>query len=174
MGWLLSWLVFGLLAAYESGGLAMNAGGDWGPIRVLAYIVISLASLGVIAWRAMTAGKPGRLRPLWLLSLVALAVCLWDLYGTRAGGWVTVAMFGTAYSILCLLAASVAMVLAWRRHRVHEAHKAHEAMQRERHRRMDSIRAETLPLAAAAGVDADPMGIDSDFALPARPKWEES
>lgn len=173
MGWLLSWLIFGLLAAYESGGLAMNAGGDWGAIRVLAYIVISLASLGVIAWRAVGAGKPSRLRSLWLLSLAALALCLWGLYGRTGGGWVTVAMFGIAYSVLCLLAASVAMFLAWRRHKAHEARVAHEMMQRERHRRMDSIRAQTMPVAAAAG-DQDPLGVDSDFTLPARPKWEES
>lgn len=174
MGWLLCWLIFGLLAAYEAGGLAMNAGGDWGPIRALAFVVASVLGLGVIAWRAIVSGRPSRLRWVWLLSVAVLAVCLWDLYGSGTGSWVTVAMFGTAYSLLCLLAASVAMFLAWRRHRAHEAHKAHEMSQRERHRRMDGIRAHAMPLSTAARGDPDPLDVDSDYTLPARPKWEES
>ena len=38
MAWLYVWLVFGLLAAYEAGELAMHAGGDWAPVRALAYL----------------------------------------------------------------------------------------------------------------------------------------
>ena len=175
MGWLLGWLIFGLLAAYESGGLAMNAGGDWGPIRAIAFLVASATGLGVILWRAVASGRPAKLRAVWILSIVALAACLWRLYGSNASGWVTIALFGIVYSLLCLLAGAVGTVMAWRRHRAHGARVAHEMSERARHRRMDSLRADMAPPAAAmAGSDQDLLGPDSDFTLPARPKWEES
>ena len=175
MGWLLGWLIFGLLAAYESGELALNGGGEWGPVRALGFLLLSAIGLGVIAWRAVAHARPSALRAVWLISLLALAVSLWRLYGGPAGNWVTAALFGAAYAALCLLAATVSMFIAWRRHRAHEARVAHARAERDRQHRMDGVRAQGAALTtASAGLDADGLDADGDFVLPSRPKWEES
>lgn len=175
MAWLLGWLIFGLLAAYESGELALNGGGEWGPVRALGYLLLSAIALGLIAWRAMAHSRPSALRAAWVISLLAVILSLWRLYGGAAGNWVTAAMFGAAYATLCLLAATVCMLIAWRRHRAHEARMAHARSERERQHRMDSVRARGAALAAtAASADPDSLDADGDFVLPSRPKWEES
>jgi len=177
MAWLMAWLIFGLLAAYEAGEIAMHASSEWGAMLALICLGVSIAALCVLAVRAMRNGKPARLRGPLLISLAALAGCLWALYGDdESVDWVTTAMFGTVYSAACLVTSGVAMVLAWRRHRAHEARMAQVRAERERNRRMDSIRAETSVLAAAAVArgDTDDFGADGDFVLPSRPKWEDS
>src|SRR5262245_51805242 len=118
MAWFLAWLIFGFLAAYEAGELALRASNEWGAIRALGYLLASATSLCVSGTRAIQAPRPSMLRAPIVLSLAALLVCFWALYGTgRSTGWVTVAMFGTVYSFGCLLASCVGWFIAWRRQR---------------------------------------------------------
>lgn len=176
-GWLLAWLVFGLLAAYEVGALAMRAGGDWNAVLSLAFLVGSVASLSILALGALRLARPAKLYAPIAISLVALLGSLWMLYGHGVpAGWITTAMFGIAYSAICLLASGAAAVAAWRRRRANEARLAEAHAERERRRRLEGVRAETSVLAAAAANSGenDPLGPDSDFVLPTRPKWEES
>ncbi|MGR4869153.1 hypothetical protein ACIPRI_09840 [Variovorax sp. LARHSF232] len=169
MGWLYVWLIFGLLTAYEAGELAMHAGGDWAPVRALAYLAGSVTGLGVIALAAVRHARPGKLGLLMAISLLALVLCLWGLYGRgHSAGWVATALFGVVYLLACLALGGVAMFLAWRRQRANDERTALAKVERERHGRLERMRAE-----AAATLD-DPLGPDSDFVLPARPKWEEN
>ena len=174
--WLLAWLVFGLLAAWEVGALAMRAGGDWGAVLSLAYLFTSAMSLAIVALRAIRHLRPGRLFAPIALSLFALLTCAGALYGIGVPSrWITTAMFGIAYSAICLVASCVALAVAWRRHRVHETHLARAQADRERMRRLESVRVESASLAAAAAPrGVGPLGSDGDFVLPSRPKWEES
>lgn len=176
MAWVLAWLIFGLLAAYEAGELAMHASNEWGSMRALAYLLGSIASLCVIGVRAIRRPAPSKLRAPIAFSLAALLACFWALYGAgHSTGWTTTAMFGAAYSLGCLLASCVAWLIAWRRHRVHDQHVAQAHADHDRQRRMERIRAQTSALAAAAAHrEHDPLGAESDFELPARPKWEDS
>lgn len=176
VGWLLAWLIFGLLAAREIGALAMRAGGDWGALLSLAFLVGSVASLSMLAMGAMRLARPSRTYAPIVISLLALLGCLWALYGGNgAVVGVTTAMFGAVYSASCLVAAAATMAVAWRKRRAHEAHLAQAHAERDRRRRLEGVRAETAALAAAANLDeGDPSGPDSDFVLPTRPKWEES
>lgn len=176
MAWVLAWLIFGLLAAYEAGELAMHASNEWGSMRALAYLLGSVVSLCVIAAHAIRRPAPSKLRAPIAFSLAALLACFWALYGSgQATSWTTAAMFGAAYSLGCLVACCVLWLLAWRRHRVHHEHVAQAHADHDRNRRMESIRAQTSALAAAAAnSEHDPLGADSDFELPARPKWEDS
>ena len=178
MAWLVAWLVFGLLAAFEAGAIAMHASSEWGAMLALVCLGVSIAALCVLAVRAMRHGRPAGLRWPLLISIVALAGCLWALYGDDdSTSWVTTAMFGTAYSGACLIASGVAMVFAWRRNRAHEARMAQIRAERERNRRMDSIRPEASARGAGAAARGDgehDLGADGDFVLPSRPKWEDS
>lgn len=176
-GWLLAWLIAGLLAAHEVGALAMRADGDWGAVLSLAFLVVSIAGLGFLAAGAIRRAQPARLRAPALISFVALLGCLWALYGGSIhSGWTTTVMFGVLYSAACLLAGGTAMAVAWRRRRAHDARLAEARSDRDRHRRLEGIRTESSMLAAAAvsPEESDPLGPDSDFTLPARPRWEDS
>lgn len=167
MGWLLAWLIFGLLAAYEVGELAMHAGSDWTPMRAIAWLVASMTCLVVIAQGAVRRAHRRELRALLGVSLLGLAGCLWGLYGGGVVGWVATAMAGAAYLLACLLIGGAALFLAWRRQAAHAERLALARIENERERRLERIRAES----SAAVEGSDP---DSDFALPARPKWEEN
>ena len=170
MGWLFAWLIFGLLAAYEVGELAMHGGSEWTPIRAIAWLVGSMTSLVVIAQGAVRRARV--LRLLLGLSLLGLAGCLWALYGSgHTAGWVTTAMAGAAYLLACLLVGGAAMFLGWRRQAANEERVAVARVERERQGRLERVRAETASLASAAD---DGLGADSDFVLPARPKWDDS
>lgn len=155
----------------------MRAGGDWAAVLSLAFLVASIAGLSIVAMRAMRQARPARLYTPLAISLVALLACLWTLYGGGTqSGWITTAMFGTVYSTICLLASAAALAVAWRRRHAKQVRMAEAQAERERHRRLEGIRAESSALAAAAtrsGED-DSLGSDSDFVLPARPKWEDS
>lgn len=169
--WLLVWLVFGALAAYESGALAMRAGE--GDAWVLLYAAGSLAAFFVLAVRAVSNARTGGLRILVIISLLALLACLWTIYGNGdLSAWVTTAMFGVAYSGFCLVVGAVLLAIAWRRRHAMQVHVAEEHAQRDRQRRMEGLRAESAALTAQA--DNDSLGPDSDFTLPSRPKWEDS
>jgi hypothetical protein len=169
MAWLYVWLVFGLLAAYEAGELAMHAGGDWAPVRALAYLAASVAGLGVTTLAAVRHAVPGKVWPLMAIALLALMLCLWGLYGSgRTAAWVASALFGAAYALACLAAGGLAIFLARRRQRVYHERIAVAKVERERQGRLERMRAE----AAAAPDDA--LGSDGDFVLPSRPKWEET
>ena len=170
-GWLLAWLVFGLLAGYESGALAMRTGSS--DALALVYGACSLGAFFVLAVRAVSNARPGGLRALVFISLIALLACLWAIYGDGdRSDWVTTAMFGIAYSGFCLVVGSIVMTVAWRRRRAKEVHVVEEHAQRDRRRRMEGIRAETAALTSQA--DKDGFGPDSDFTLPSRPKWDDS
>ena len=174
--WLLAWLVFGLLAAWEVGALAMRAGGDLGAVLSLTYLFCSSMSLGIVALRAIRHVRPAKLYAPIALSLLFLLGCVGALYVIGIPpGWITTAMFGAAYSAICLIASCIALGVAARLHRVHETHLVKATEERERMRRLESVRVETASLAAAAAAsDAEPLGSDTDFVLPSRPKWEES
>ena len=174
--WLLAWLAFGLLAAWEVGALAMRADGDWGAVLSLVYLFASAMSLAIVALRAVRHLRPARLFAPVVLSLIALLACLSALYGIGVPPrWITTTMFGVAYSAICLVASCVALAVAWRRRHVHETHLARAQAERERMRRLESVRVESASLAAAAAAsDVEPLGSDGDFVLPSRPKWEES
>ncbi|HSV58476.1 MAG TPA: hypothetical protein VLJ19_06215 [Variovorax sp.] len=174
MGWLFAWLIFGLLAAYEVGELAMHAGSEWTPIRAIAFLVGSMTSLVVIAQGAVRRARPRDLRSLLGLSLLGLAGCLWALYGSgHTAGWVTTAMAGAAYLLGCLLVGGAAMFLGRRRQAANEERVALARVERERQSRLERVRAEPAPLASASAAD-NGLGADSDFVLPARPKWDDS
>jgi hypothetical protein len=171
MGWLIAWLGFGLLAAYEVGELAMHSGGEWSSVRSILYLLCSMGSFGVMAQRAVRDARPGLLRPLMAISLLGFAACAWALYGNgHTAGWVTTALAGAGYLLICLLAGGLALFLAWRRQRANEERLALARVERERQGRLERIRAE----AAALARDGEDDGADSDFVLPARPKWDES
>ena len=176
--WLLAWLVFGLLAAWEVGALAMRADGDWGAVLSLAYLFASAMSLAIVALRAIRHVRPAKLFAPIALSLLMLLACLVALYGIGLPAhWITTGMFGVAYSLICLAASSAALVVAWRRHSLHQTHLGQAHAERERMHRLESVRVESAPLAAAGAkreLDLDPLGPDGDFVLPSRPKWEES
>ena len=154
----------------------MRAGGDWGAVLSLAYLFCSSMSLSIVALRAIRHVRPAKLYAPIALSLLFLLACLGALYVIGIPPtWITTAMFGAAYSAICLVASCIAMVVAARRHHAHETHMANATAERERMRRLESVRVETAPLAAAAAAsDAESLGSDSHFVLPARPKWEES
>lgn len=165
--------MFGLLATYESGALAMRAGES--DVLALVYGMCSVGAFFVLAVKAVGHAHASGLGVVVLVSLAGVAGGLWTLYGNGHGersAWVTTAMFGTAYSALCLLAGLVLMTVAWRRRHAQEVHAEHEHAQRDRRRRMEGLRAESSALAAQAGKDS--LGTDSDFTLPSRPKWEDS
>ena len=175
--WVLAWLVFGLLTAYEVGALAMRANNDWGAVLSLAFLVGSVASLSVLALRAIHHAHPAKLHTPIAISLLVLLACLWALYGSGApAGCTPTLVFAAVNSGACLFASGAALAAAWRRSRLHEAHMAEVHAQRERQRRLEGVRAESAALASAAANagDGGPLGPDSDFVLPARPKWEES
>ncbi len=169
MGWLYVWLIFGLLAAYEAGELALHASGAWAPVLALAYLAGSVTGLAIISMDAVRLVRPGRMRFLMAISLLALLLCLWGLYGSgHSAGWVATALFGAVYTLACLALGGLAMFLAWRRQRTQDERIALARVERERLGRLERMRVE-----AAAALD-EPIGPDSDFVLPARPKWEEN
>jgi hypothetical protein len=178
ISWLLAWLIFGLLAAREVGALAVRAGGDWGALLSLAFLVGSVGCLSVLLAGATRNARPTRALAPTLVSLLALLGCLWALYGPgEPTGSITTLLFGLAYSTLCLVAGLVSLAVARHRYRANEARIADARAEHERRRRMDGVRAETSALMAAATVrtdDDDPLGPEGDFVLPSRPKWEES
>ena len=159
----------------------MRAGGDWGALLSLAFLVGSVGCLSVLLAGATRNARPTRALAPTLVSLLALLGCLWALYGPgEPTGSITAFLFGLAYSALCLVAGLVALAVARHRHRANEARIADARAEHERRRRMDGVRAETSALmaaAAAASIDTDendPLGPEGDFVLPSRPKWEES
>jgi hypothetical protein len=169
MAWLYVWLVFGLLAAYEAGELALHAGGDWAPVRALAYLAGSVAGLAVMTMAAVRHAQPAKVRPLMAIALLVLLLCLWALYGSgHTAAWVATALFGATYALACLGAGGLALFLAWRRQRVNHERIALAKVERERQGRLERMRAE-----AAAAPD-DPLGSEGDFVLPSRPKWDET
>jgi len=168
MAWLAAWFAFGLLAAYEAGEIALHSGGDGAPIRSLAYLVCSAGALTVIGGRAIRSAQPKAMRSPLALSLLALAVCLWGL--GQDSGWVTAAMAGAAYMLVCLVIGGVVAFLAWRRLVAQEEQLALTRIERERQTRLERIRAETVALASTQEADLDANG---DFTLPARPKWDD-
>lgn len=177
-GWLLAWLVFGVLAAYEVGALAMRLDGGWGAVLSPVFLLGSVGSLSVLALRAIRHAQPRNLSAPLAVLLLALLACLWLLYGSGVPAqWVTAVVFGAAYSIVCLLVSCAAMVAAWRRRRAHQARLAELHVQRDRHQRLEGLAesAALLTAVAASADESESLGADSDyFALPTRPKWEES
>ncbi|MBS0454361.1 MAG: hypothetical protein JSS14_23935 [Proteobacteria bacterium] len=181
IGWLLAWLVFGLLTALEAGALAMRAGGEWGALYSLAFLVCGLVCLGVLLFGAIAHARPAKTYAPIAISLLVLLGCLWGLYGRgESASGITTALFGAAYSTICLLAGLLALAIAGRKRRANEQRLAEANAERDRRRRLEGVRAESSALAAAAAAAAanadgsDPLGPDSDFVLPSRPKWEES
>ena len=169
MGWLYVWLVFGMLAAYEAGELAMHDGSGWAPVRALAYLAASVAGLGMTTMAAVRQAQPAKVRPLMGIALLTLLLCLWGLYGSgHTAAWVASALFGAAYALACLAAGGLAIFLAWRRQRVYDERVALARVERERQGRLERMHAES-----AAAPD-DPLGPDGDFVLPSRPKWDEN
>ncbi|MBS0339934.1 MAG: hypothetical protein JSS56_05375 [Proteobacteria bacterium] len=161
--------------------MAMQAGGEWGALLSLAFLVGGLACLGVLLAGAARHARPAKTYAPVAISFVALLGCLWALYGRGEGAsGVTMALFGAAFSAICLLAGLVALAFARRRRRANEERLAAANAERDRRRRLEGVRAETSALAAAAAAaaansgESDPLGPDGDFVLPSRPKWEES
>ena len=174
MGWLFAWLIFGLLAAYEVGGLAMHAGSEWTLIGAIVFAVASMTSLVVIVQGAVRRARPRELRPVLGLSLLGFAGCLWGLYGSgHSAAWVTTAMAGAAYLLVCLLVGGAGMFLGWRRRAAGEERVVLARFEKERQNRLERIRAETAGLITVNPAD-DGLGPDSDFVLPTRPKWDEN
>ncbi|MGJ7506013.1 hypothetical protein [Variovorax sp. GT1P44] len=166
MGWLGVWLVFGLLAAQEIGGLATQSASD--PAMVVFYGVAGLFGLGMMVWRSVRRSEPARLYPPLLLSLVALGGLALLLYVRKVPpGWINTLVAASGFLAFSACVISVGAVIAWRRREADSDRRTRETLAWERRSLLE--RTSSGPTQQfIAELENPPIDDDADL-LPPRP-----
>lgn len=167
-GWMVVWLVFGMLAAHEFSGLATDPESD--SALTVFYAVAGLAGLGMMLRRSVRTKHPARLYPPLALSLAGLGIFALLVYQRKAPpDWVSTLVAAAGFLALSACAAAIGAVIAWRRREAERDRRSRETEAWERRRLLERTTSSPIEQIIVE-LENPPIENDADLLPPRPPK----
>lgn len=166
MGWLIAWLAFGMLAAYELSGLSARTGG--GPALAIFYGAAGLGGIVMLVRRAVRRAHPAQLLAPFGLGLLGVALSTWLLHRRAVPpNWTGTFVMAAIFLALSSCVVSIGAIVAWRRREAVRDRRNRVIRESERQRLLE--RDPSSPLNRLVAELDDPPFEDEADLLPPRP-----